>query len=255
MAYTRDRRVINPHIRVRYYFDPIDRDQSPCHPPVNDGSSTLPGSARPVFETYFYSTDVCPSCQASNHRKSGRYCASCGIFYHLACARLKKAESSGLRTWLCQRCLFPEHATLSSPQPSTAPSMNKHLLDERELPMDSPNCYADNVLKRISQLRRFYRIPIRIPKSCRIPIAEAIDRTITSASNTDWNNLVSIPILAFGAPISPINAGSSLTSVIRANLKRLTQSPFNPSTLCQQLPCHQARRESSPSCAPTSTLS
>ena len=142
---------------------------------MNNGSSTLPGSARPDSETYFQSTDVCP-CQTSNHRKSGRYCASCGLFYHLACARLKKAESSGLRTWLCQRRLFPEHATLSSPQPSTAPSMNQHLLDERELPMNSPNCVdnADNVLKRISQLRRFYRIPIRIPKSCRIPVAEAM---------------------------------------------------------------------------------
>ena len=90
-----------------------------------------------------------------------------------------------------------------------------------------------------------------IPKSCRIPVAqalaEAIDRTITSASNTDWNNFDSFPILAFGAPISPNNAGSSLSSVIRANLKRLTQSPFDLSTLCQQLPRHQARRESSPS--------
>ena len=196
-------------------------------------------------------TDECPSCQTSNHRKSGRYCASCGLFYHLACARVKKAESSGLRTWICQRCLFPEHATLSTQQPSTAPSMNQHLLDERELPMDSPNCVenADNILKRISQLRRFYRIPIRIPKSCRIPVAEAlaeaIDRSITSASNTD--NFVYFPIFALGVPISQNNAGSSLSFVIRANLKRLTHSPFDPSTLCQQLPCHQARRESSPS--------
>ena len=88
----------------------------------------------------------------SNHRKSGRHCASCGLFYHLVCARLKKTESSSLRSWLYQRCLFPEHATLSSPQPSTTLSMNKHLLDERELPMDSPNCVdnADIVLRRIS---------------------------------------------------------------------------------------------------------
>ena len=249
MANTRDRRSIIPPIRFRYDLDRIDRDQSPCHPPVSNGSSILPGSARPVTETYFQSTDVCPSCQTSNHRKSGRYCASCGLFYHLACARLKKAESSGLRKWLCQRCLFPEHATLSSSQPSTAPSMNQHLSDERELPMDSPNCVdnADNVLKRISQLRRFYRSPIRIPKSCRISVAEAIDRTITSASNTHWNNFVCFPILALGVPISPNNAGSSLSSIIRTNLKRLTQSPFDQSTLCQQLPCHQARRESSPS--------
>ena len=60
-------------------------------------------------------------------------------------------------------------------------------------------------------------------------------------------NLVSFPIPALGVPITPNNAGSSLSSVIRSNLKRLTQSPFDPSTLCQQLPCHQARRESSPS--------
>ena len=118
---------------------------------------------------------------------------------------------------------------------------------------NSPNCVhnADNVLKRISQLRRFYRIPIRIPKSCRIPVAaalsEAIDRTITSASNTDWISLVFFPILALGVPISPNTACSSLSSVINANLRRLTQSPFDPSTLCQQLPCHQARIKSSSS--------
>ena len=107
MANTRDRRVINPPIHFRYDLDPIDRDQSSCHPPLNNGFSTLPGSARPVSVTYFQSTDLCPFCQTSNHRNSGRYCASCGIFYHLACARLKKAECSGFRTWLCQRCLFP----------------------------------------------------------------------------------------------------------------------------------------------------
>ena len=195
---------MNPPIRFRYDLDPIDRDQSPCPPPVNNGSSTLPGSARPVSETFFQSIDVCPSCQTSYHRKSCRYCASCGLFYHIACARLKKAESSSLRTWLCQRSLFSEHATLSSPQPSTAPSLNRHLPVERELPMHSPSCVdnSDNVLKRISQHRRFYRIPTRIPKSCRIPVSEAfadaIERTITSASNTDWNNLVFFPILALG---------------------------------------------------------
>ena len=92
---------------------------------------------------------------------------------------------------------------------------------------------------------------LRIMRSCRIPVTEAlagaIDRTITLSSNTDWNNFVSFPILALGVPISPSNAGSSLSSVIRANLKQLTQSPFDTSTLCQQLPCHQDRRESSPS--------
>ena len=169
--------------------------------------------------------------------------------YNLACARLKKAESSSLCTLLCQCCLFPEHATLSSPQPSTAPSMNKHLLNERELLMNSPTYIdnADNILKLISQLRRFYRIHIRILKSSQNPVAEAIDRTIISASNTDWNNLVFPPILAFGEPISPNTAGFSLSSIYRANLRRFTQSAFDPNTLCKQMHCHQARRESSSS--------
>ena len=47
MANTRDRRSINPPIRFRYDLDSIDRDQSPCHPPVNNGSSTLPGPLDP----------------------------------------------------------------------------------------------------------------------------------------------------------------------------------------------------------------
>ena len=163
---------------------------------MNNGSSTLHASARPISEKYLQLTDACPSCQTSNHPKSDHNCASCGLFHHLACASFKKEESSSICTWLCQTCLFPEHATLFSPQPSTEPSMNKHLLDERELPMVSPNC-VNNVLKRISQLRRFYRIPIRIP------VAEVIDRMITSALNIEWNNLVSFPILAFGLPINP----------------------------------------------------
>ena len=115
--------------------------------------------------------------------------------------------------------------------------------------MKSTSCVdnADNALKRISQLRRFYRIHFRIPKSCLIPVAEAIDRTITLASNTDRINLVCFPILALDVPISPNTAGSSLSSVIHANLRRLTQSPFDPSTLCQQLPCPKSRKESSSS--------
>ena len=115
--------------------------------------------------------------------------------------------------------------------------------------MNSPSCVdnADNILKRFSQLHSFYRIPIRIPKSCRIPVAEAIDGRIISASNTDWNNLVFFPMLAMGVLISPNTAGSSLSSVIHANLRRLVQSPFYPSNICQQLSCHQASRESSSS--------
>ena len=147
------------------------------------------------------------------------------LFYHLAWASLKKAESSRLRTWLYQRCLFPEYATLSSSQPSTAPSMHRHLPDKQE-----DRC-VDNaviIMKRISQLRRFYRIPIRITMSCRIRVTEALTDaivwTLTSISNTEWDSLVFFPILALGVPISPNTAVSSLSYVIRANLGSLVRS-------------------------------
>ena len=135
------------------------------------------------------------------------------FFCHLVCARLKKVKSLSLCTWLCHR-FPPENATLSSSQPSTAPSMYKHLPGEQEVRFN--RCVENTaiILKRLSQLRRFYRIPIRIPKSCRIPVAEAlayaVDRTLTSVSNVEWNSLVLFPIIALGIPISPNTTGSSL---------------------------------------------
>ena len=106
-------------------------------------------------------------------------------------------------------------------------------------------------MKRVSPLRRFCRIPIRIHKSCRIPVAEAhvdaIDRTPTSVLNTEWNSFVFIPILALDIPISPNTAESHRSSVIRANLRRLSRSFSDPDIIYQQLPCHQARRATSSS--------
>ena len=116
--------ISNPSIRFRNDHDQIHYDQASITLPANDGSSSLP---RPVSETISQSTDVCPSCQMSKIRKRGRHAASCGLFYHNACARLKKVESSGLCTWICQRCLFHENASLSSSQPTTASSMYKYL--------------------------------------------------------------------------------------------------------------------------------
>ena len=148
--------------------------------------------------------------------------------------------------------------TLSSPrtchpQPSTAPSMHKHLLGQQEVRFNSAMCVdnADIILKQISQLCRFCRILIRIPKSFCFPFAEAladaIDRTLTSVLSAEWNSFVFFPILALGVPISPNTAGSSLSSIICPNLQHLTRSPSNPDNLCQHLPCHQARREMSSS--------
>ena len=70
----------------------------------------------------------------------------------------------------------------------------------------------------------------RIQKSYRIPVAEAladaIDRTLTSVSNTEWNGLVFFPSFyhaLFGLIGTPKYAGSFLSSVICANLRRLTR--------------------------------
>ena len=122
MANTREGRIINPPIRFRNDLDLINFDHASSYLPTNVGSSKLPGSARPVFETIFQSTDLCPSRQMSNLRKRGRHCASCCLFYHLACARLKKAESSSLRTWL-----YNSVYSIKMP-PSHPHSRQQHLL-------------------------------------------------------------------------------------------------------------------------------
>ena len=131
--------------------------------------------------------------------------------------------------------------------------MYKHPPGEQEVRFYSARCVdnADIILKRISQLRLFYRSPIRIQKSCRVPVAEAladaIDRTTTTVLKTEWDSLVFLHILALGILISPNTTGSSFSLIIRANLRRLTRSPANHCNLCQQLPCHHARKETSSS--------
>ena len=116
--------------------------------------------------------------------------------------------------------------------------MYKHLPGEPKVRFDSARCVdnADIIMKRFSQLRRLYRIPIRVPKSCRIHVAEA-------EAEAEWNCLVFFPIHALGIPVSPNTTGSSLTSIIRANLRCLTRTPTDLDTLCQQLPCHHASKD------------
>ena len=258
MASTCEHRIINTPIHFCDGLDPIDSVRTASLPQTYDGSLSLPISSCPVSETISQSTDVCPSCQMTNYRKRCRHCTSCRLFYHLAGAHLKKAKSSSLRTWLCHRCLFPENAFLTAVNSKFyVQTSDGRAGSEVQLARCVDN--ADIILKRIPQLRRFYRIPIRIPKYIRISVAEAlpdaIDRTLTSESNTECNSLVVFPILALGIPISPNTTGSSPSSIIRANLRRHTQSPADLDTLCQQMPCHQRakRRSHLRTSAPKST--
>ena len=141
---------------------------------------------------------------------------------------------------------IPRTCPLSFSQPSTMSSMCKHLPDEQEVWFNSPSCVdnADNVLKLISQLRCFHRIPIRILKSCRIPIADVIYRTLTSVLNIDWNSLVFLLILTLGVLISTNTAGSSLSllsSVTTLTISLLSRHPL------PTVACLQTRRETSSS--------
>ena len=92
--------------------------------------------------------DICSLCKVSNNRKRGRPCSSCGLFFHLTCVRLGKAESNALRSWFCQRCLSPVSVTTSIPtehSTSTQPS-------------------ADTQLLALSEKRKTSKSPRRFPK-------------------------------------------------------------------------------------------
>ena len=186
----------------------------------------------------------------SNHRKTGRHCASFGLFTILSAPDSRRQNHQVFARGLAIS-VFSHKMPSSLPQSSTAPSTYEHLPGELEDNFNSASCVdnSDINLKRISLLRCFYRIPIRIPKSCRIPVAEAlavaINRMLTSVSNTELSGLVLFQILSMGISISQNTTGSSLFSIIRANLRRLTRSPANLDTLCQQLPSHHARKETS----------
>ena len=75
--------------------------------------------------------DICSMCKVSNNRKRGCLRSSCGLFFHISCFRLGKAESNALRSWFCQRCLAPVSVTTSKPTEhptSTQPSADAQLL-------------------------------------------------------------------------------------------------------------------------------
>ena len=120
--------------------------------------------------------DICLLCQYSNNHKSGRLCSICGLFYHLTCVRLGKAESNALRSWICQRCLSPVSVTTSEPaehQAATQPSAGAQLLT-------------------LSEKRKTATIPLKIPKGAQITAAAALADIIDCALVDDdqsWERL------------------------------------------------------------------
>ena len=114
--------------------------------------------------------DICSLCKVSNNRKS------CGLFFHLTCVRLLKAESNALRSWFCQRYLSPVSVTTSKPTEhptSTQPS-------------------ADAQLLALSDERKTSKIPLKIPKGPRIAAAAALADIIERAlvgHDQSWQRL------------------------------------------------------------------
>ena len=81
--------------------------------------------------------DICSLCKVSSNHRRGRLCSSCGLFFHITCVRLGRAQSNALMSWFCQRCLSPVSVTTSKPtehSTSTQPSADAQLLALSENP-------------------------------------------------------------------------------------------------------------------------
>ena len=75
--------------------------------------------------------DICSMCNASNNRKRRRLCSSCGLFLHLTCVRLEKAESNAFRSWFCQRCL--SSVSVTTYKPTEHPTSTQHSVNAQFL--------------------------------------------------------------------------------------------------------------------------
>ena len=139
--------------------------------------------------------------------------------------------------------------------------MYKHQLCVQEVRFNTARCVvnADIILKRISQLRRFCRIPNRLLNSCRIPVEEvptyAIHRTLTIVSNSEWNSSEFFPILASAFRPVQIRQGplSFPSSVLIADVSHHLPSILTPSASSGRDIMLARRRRHLRAFAPTST--
>ena len=162
---------------------------------------------------------ACAFChiRVTNSRKKGRFCSKCNSFWHLSCARLTRNSSAALSTWHCRPCL-----SIESVHAARLPSST---------PLD-----ADTVLKTIFAWRKHCRIPVKIPRSCRIPVADilaqSIDKALDNNSEEDWSRLASFAPLVLGLDITPNRPDRETLSApasIRRNIGNFTSSICLPS--------------------------
>ena len=200
------RRTVNRPIRFRDGVDSSDVTAT--------SSVSTSNGCQSLFDrtNYVETNDICSLCKVSNSRKRGRLCC-CGLFFHLTCVRLGKAESNDLRSWFCQRCLSPVSVTTSIPtehSTSTQPS-------------------ADAQLLALSEKMKTSKIPLKIPKGARITAAAALADIIERALvgyDYSWERLTCFATAALSTNSSSnTQSRQSLTAAMKTNIGQFADRP------------------------------
>ncbi|CAE1327466.1 unnamed protein product [Acanthosepion pharaonis] len=158
--------------------------------------------------------DRCFSCGSINKRKSIRSCSNCQRSFHLSCVGLTRNASASLVVWSCSYCL-----SLSALQDSVIHQHNERT--QRD---------ASEVLRATSLLRKFRKVPLKIPKSVRIPAADAlataIDRALNLNSSLGRDYLFSFETLVLGISYNK-DPKSPVSSIMKNNISLFNSSKIN----------------------------
>ena len=196
----RRRRTVNRPIRFRDGADWTDETVTSSISSSNECQSLLDrtNSVEP--------NDIRSLCRLSNNRRRGSLCSTCGLFLHLTCVRLGKAESNAVRSWMCQRCLSRVSVTTSKPAEhpaATQPSSDAQLL-------------------MLSEKLKTTKIPLKIHKWAQITAAAALADTMERGlvgDDQSWERFTSFATVALSTS-SSLNPQSrqSLTTVMETNI-------------------------------------
>ena len=131
----------------------------------------------------------CLKCLVVNRRKRKMVkCTRCRLWAHVTCVNVKTRQADSLTTWNCPSCLAETNGTPGAYDLSTTPGV--------ALPSDFAGALA--------RLKANTRLLQRIPKACRILVADALtERLNTALLNSTpqaWWDLLSFTFVALRAP-------------------------------------------------------
>ena len=197
---------------------------------------------------------TCHHCGRTNKRKRHIKCDSCGRYWHLTCAHIKRAEADALTRWWCSRCVGIGDCTQAEELPlSREAETGPDAATSEELRPDY------DLAPCLAGLRQNRRVIRRIPKGARIVAADAMTVLVEAAvkHNTvvTWVRLLLFPYLALHAPerATGLADNTSLTSKIKRQIDSY-MSPASPndlissidaSTLKQPSICKRGQRKKS----------